>query len=383
MQSLYSLDNYLDKLSLPAIISGFSVIVVYNLYLWHRDKQILKQRADLPSLPSLEQWPRLPLVSALVAAWNEADYIQAHIESFQRMRYPNKELVLVAGGQDDTLALAKQYTKKDVLILEQLPGEGKQRALRRGLEHIDGDIVYFTDADCLFDEDSFESTVYPLVCGAEAAVSGTSRPSLCQFQHPFIASQAASQLYGAYHSPVYAPGLMGRNCAITRSALASSGALDARAPTGTDYVLAKILTRAGVRIRQVPESQVVSKFPTSFTAYFRQQLRWMWNVWDFGRRLGAPAESSKMVRNAAVGLGMLSLPALSLFIGPFLLAAWSLFFFSGCLARLRYMDFLSGLHSEVRPSGYFVRVPVYLLLDLAVWASALLYITGVLQRRGW
>jgi hypothetical protein len=77
------------------------------------------------------------------------------------------------------------------------------------------------------------------------------------------------------------------------------------------------------------------------------------------------------------------LPALSVFIGPFLLAAWSLFFFSGCLARLRYMDFLSGLLSQVRPPGYFLRVPMYLLLDLAVWASALLYITGLLHRRGW
>ncbi|NJK33015.1 MAG: glycosyltransferase [Deltaproteobacteria bacterium] len=85
----------------------------------------------------------------LVAAWHEADHIGAHIAAFQALRYPNKELILCAGGADGTCAIAQGCANESIHILEQMPGEGKQRALRRCYAAASGELIYLTDADCL------------------------------------------------------------------------------------------------------------------------------------------------------------------------------------------------------------------------------------------
>ena len=67
----------------------------------------------------------LPKVSVLVAAWNEADIIREHIQSFLGLHYPNKELILCAGGEDGTYRIAREQGHTKVKVLEQQRGEGK------------------------------------------------------------------------------------------------------------------------------------------------------------------------------------------------------------------------------------------------------------------
>src|SRR5687768_5466499 len=89
------------------------------------------------------------VVSILVAAWNEAEHIDDLIASCLRWAYPRKELVLCAGGADDTLRRARRWEGAGVRVLEQLPGEGKQGALERCLREATGEIIVLTDADCV------------------------------------------------------------------------------------------------------------------------------------------------------------------------------------------------------------------------------------------
>src|SRR5262249_44241137 len=184
-------------------------------------------------------------VSVLVAAWNEATNIDRHIQSFLELRYPNKELILCAGGGDSTYQQASRWSNAQVAVLKQQPGEGKQRSLRRCLKRAGGEVIFLTDADCMLSDEAFERTLHPVVCGVEQACSGTHRPFPEQIVKPFVTIQAASQIYSAMHGPAYSAGLSGANCAIERSLLERSGGLNVSATTGTDYVLAKMLTRAG------------------------------------------------------------------------------------------------------------------------------------------
>ena len=132
-------------------------------------------------IPPLEWWPELPLVSVLVAAWNEGERIEQHIQHFLALRYPNKELILCAGGQDGCYEQALAYqSASQVRVFEQQAGEGKQKALHRCLPYTKGSIVFLTDADCLLDDEAFERTLYPVVAGNTQVCTGSSQPHAAQ-----------------------------------------------------------------------------------------------------------------------------------------------------------------------------------------------------------
>ena len=143
-------------------------------------------------LPPPVDWPALPPVSILVAAWNEAARIDGHIESFRALRYPRKELVLCAGGDDGTYERACRHAGPAVIVLRQEPGEGKQRALARAFAETRGEIIFLTDADCLLTDEAFERTLRPVAIGEEQAATGGLRPLDGQLGDSFVFAQADS-----------------------------------------------------------------------------------------------------------------------------------------------------------------------------------------------
>lgn len=360
-----------DRLALPLGLLGLAAVAAHNWRLWQRDKAFLAQRAAPEPLPPLREWPELPLVSVLVAAWNEAANIDRHIESFLALRYPHKELVLCAGGDDGTLERAARRAGRSVKVLRQEPGEGKQRALARALAETRGEIIFLTDADCRLADEPFERTLRPVAAGEEQVATGGSRPFDGQLADPFAFTQAASQLYSAMHGPDYAPGILGRNCAVRRTLLERTAALDAPAPTGTDYVLAKTLAAAGAAIRQAPHSRMPTEYPTTARQYLRQQRRWLRNVVLHGRRFGATDEVRASLRTSLTGVGMLLLP-LGALISPWLAAVWGVMFGQALCARLRYLGFTAAvLGRSARPRDFAWQGPL-LLLDFAAWTGPLI-----------
>ena len=135
---LKSINQTANRHAGKVMLLGLSGVALYNWRTWQKDKPTLASLQEPTALPALESWPRLPKVSVLVAAWNESAHIERHIESFQALRYPHKELVLCAGGTDGTYDMAKKYASEVVKVLEQHPGEGKQRALRKAFPQTDG-----------------------------------------------------------------------------------------------------------------------------------------------------------------------------------------------------------------------------------------------------
>jgi len=174
-----------NSLAIAGAVIGLVGLGYLNWRLWQKDKAVLAHAAGA-SLPPIEGWEHLPKVSVLVAAWNEASEIGKLIESFQSLRYPARELILCAGGQDGTYEKALSLVAPNVIVLEQMPGEGKQRALRRCLRQSDGVVIFLTDADCRLDDACFEATLYPVACGGEQASSGFHRPYPEQITKPFV-----------------------------------------------------------------------------------------------------------------------------------------------------------------------------------------------------
>lgn len=245
-----------------------------------------------PAVPR-STWPPAedaPMLSFLVPAWNASTDIPDFIDCYHSLSYPHKELVLCAGGDDDTFEVARQFLSSGVKVLEQGPREGKQGALRRSFAISEGKLIYLTDIDCRPSDDVVNELLGWLQSGMASVVTGTSRPLDSQLSDPFALTQWAAQRATEPQAPSFTDGLLGRNAALTRAAVEASGSFGTAAPSGTDYTLAKEALRAGFRIHFVPGSSMPTEYPRTFRIYVRKQGRWIRNVFVLGMAYGARRE---------------------------------------------------------------------------------------------
>ena len=362
-------------------LGGLGLVALWNWRAWRHDRALADRlRAEEPEPVELAATPR---VSVLVAAWNEADMIEGHIKSFLALRYPNKELILCAGGSDGTYALARRYAGERVTVLEQQTAEGKQAALRRCLERAMGEIIFLADADSLLDDQPFERVLAPLIDGGEEAATGRFAPLRRQRGNPFVLMQWYVDNFGRARAPNYVEGLIGRNAAIHRSVLDRSGGFSADVATGTDYFLARQLLAAGVRIRYVADSLVETEFVTAIRPYLRQQSRWLRNILVHGRAFGAVHQVRSALAQCLAGtlflLWLLALPV----TGGLGLALWLVVWLHGLLSRYRYIRFGEVTLRQPRRASLYLLAPLYLLLDQVMLFCALLEWLLPARRRRW
>lgn len=383
--TLKQLNSSANRHAGKLLVLGLGAVALHNWRQWQRDKAFLADTGQMEPLPPLDTWPNLPRVSVLVGAWNEASNIERHIHSFLSLRYPHKELVLCAGGTDGTYEIAAKHAHESVKLLQQQPGEGKQRALARSLPQTTGDVIYLTDADCQLDDDSFERTLRDVALGREDVCTGGCRPFPEQLHLTLVVSRAASDLrmYSESSAPLYLPGLLGRNCAIARKRLESSGEFSQPAPTGTDYVLAKQLTGSGARIRQVRESQIATEYPTTISAHVRQQRRWLRNVAWYGRQYGATDDVVASLRTSAFSAALLMGPIFAVALGELTGTVWLLAYLHVVVSRVRYMRFFE-LKTETRlaPEHYLAQ-SVVPMLDFVAWTLPLTDYFSAKRRNSW
>ena len=288
-------------------LGTIGVSVWHNWRAWRRAG---RSDSGQEGRPGVEDWSEWPRVSALVAAWNEAGTIARHIQSFNKLDYPARQLVICAGGSDGTFEKASRLGGDDVIVLEQHAGEGKQRALQRCLEASDAEIIMLTDADCLFSELAFRRLIHPIARGEADVVTGYRLPLPEQresgFTRPQWLAEAASE--GARH---HVNGLWGGNCAIRREAIEQTGIFLERAATGTDYVQARTLLNGGYKIEWIPNSRVETRYPTDVSSYLRTWRRWIKNILIHGPRLGDWRGTSETLVAVSLAAGTLLTPLLA------------------------------------------------------------------------
>jgi glycosyltransferase involved in cell wall biosynthesis len=127
------------------LIAGFAWSIK-NVPLFHEEAKGLSD--------DLEHWPR---ISVIVPACNEAEHIEAAIQSLLEQDYPNLEIVAINDrSTDNTGKLLNQIAEHDprmqVLHIDNLPEGwlGKVNALHQGVKRATGEWLLFSDADIYF-----------------------------------------------------------------------------------------------------------------------------------------------------------------------------------------------------------------------------------------
>jgi len=122
--------------------------------------------ATLPHLPS----PRTPFVSVIVCSYNGGRTLAACLDSLGKLNYPAYEIILVDDGStDDTAYVTAQFP--EVHYIHQ-SNHGLSHARNTGAAAAKGEVLAYTDSDCMADADWLCYLIGTLLSGDYAGVGG-------------------------------------------------------------------------------------------------------------------------------------------------------------------------------------------------------------------
>jgi glycosyltransferase involved in cell wall biosynthesis len=126
--------------------------------------------ADSESMSSKIKLPRYPKVSVIVCSYNGAKTLDRCLESLKRLEYPNYEVILVDdGSKDNTQEIAARHPW---IINVRQENSGLSAARNVGAQRATGEVLAYTDSDCMADPEWLYFMVGTLLSGNYAGVGG-------------------------------------------------------------------------------------------------------------------------------------------------------------------------------------------------------------------
>jgi GT2 family glycosyltransferase len=213
-----------------------------------------------------------PMISVVVCAFNAERTMEACLESLWDLPYPRYEVIVVNDGSTDgTLEIARRYEGGRLRIIDQ-QNLGLSAARNVGTAAARGEIVAFTDSDCVVDPDWLTYLAYKLRDGF-VAVGG---PNLPPPENGLVPSVVAVSPGGPTHVLLdddLAEHIPGCNMAFRKSALEEIHGFDpVYTSAGDDVDLCWRLQNAGYPIGFSPVALVWHFRRHTVRAYLKQQM---------------------------------------------------------------------------------------------------------------
>jgi glycosyltransferase involved in cell wall biosynthesis len=174
-----------------------------------------------PLPPPLSRYPR---VSVVVCSYNSERTMEACLASLEVLNYPDYEVIVVNDGSTDrTLEIAERFPY--CRIISQ-PNKGLSVARNVGAEAATGEIVAYTDSDCVADPDWLTYLVGKMEASGLAACGG---PNFPPPEDSLVPAAVAVSPGGPTHvliSDEVAEHIAGCNMAFRRDVLLELGGFD-------------------------------------------------------------------------------------------------------------------------------------------------------------
>src|SRR5438067_857357 len=133
------------------------------------DEVAARYKGPLP--PAL---PRYPRVSVVVCAYTAERTMEPCLASLETLNYPDYEVIVVNdGSKDRTLEIAERFPYCRIISQE---NKGLSAARNVGAEAATGEIVAYTDSDCVADPDWLTYLIATMEAGDLAACGGPNFP---------------------------------------------------------------------------------------------------------------------------------------------------------------------------------------------------------------
>ncbi|MFF3610671.1 glycosyltransferase [Streptomyces sp. NPDC002580] len=285
--------------------------IAYSRYDDPSVRTLRRRPKDLASFPSL---PAVPKVSFLLAVKDEVDFIEGCVRSMAGSDYPDLEIIVIDDlSEDGTREILDRLAQELGIVLLKLEKNlGKKHALVEGAALATGDVLAFTDSDCVIAPDALRKCVQALVDHPElGAVSGHCRALNVDetiftkaqdvwYEGQFRVAKAAESVFGSV-TCVSGPMAVFRRDAVYNYFPAWAGDRFLGAPFRfatdrqlTGYVLGQLWVGKRLkkqyadspfitaqdyperkwRIGYVESAKVWTNVPEHFGPFMKQQVRW-------------------------------------------------------------------------------------------------------------
>ena len=214
--------------------------------------------------------PRAPFVSVIVCSYNGGRTLAACLDSLSKLTYPDYEVILVDDGStDDTAYTATQFPQ--VRYIHQ-SNHGLSHARNTGAAAARGEVLAYTDSDCMADVDWLYYLIGTLVSGDYAGVGG---PNVTPPAQNWVQACVAAAPGGPSHvllTDTVAEHIPGCNMAFYRWAFESVGGFDAEYhKAGDDVDFCWRIQQAGWVIAFSPPAIVWHYRRFTLRAFLKQQ----------------------------------------------------------------------------------------------------------------
>jgi GT2 family glycosyltransferase len=214
--------------------------------------------------------PRYPRVSVVVCSYNSERTMEACLASLEALDYPDYEVIVVNDGSTDrTLEISERFPF--CRIISQ-PNKGLSVARNVGAEAATGEIVAYTDSDCVADPDWLTYLVAKMEASGLAACGG---PNFPPPEDSLVPAAVAVSPGGPTHvliSDEVAEHIAGCNMAFRRDVLMALGGFDpVYRAAGDDVDICWRFQDAGHAIGFSPAAIVWHFRRNTVGAYIRQQ----------------------------------------------------------------------------------------------------------------
>lgn len=225
---------------------------------------------ELPTTLSAPTDAELPRISVLVCTRNGAMTLAACLEALGRQTHPDYEVIVIDdGSMDATVQIAQRFPF--VRCISQ-PGSGLSVARNRGAQEATGEILAYTDDDCIPHSDWLLRIGLALDDSSWVAAGGPNIPPAPRNSMETLVASSPGAPTHVLLNDEEAEHLPGCNLCIRKSALLGIGGFHPDFTTaGDDVDICWRLREAGGRLRFVPGAMVWHHRRFTARAYLRQQ----------------------------------------------------------------------------------------------------------------
>lgn len=210
-----------------------------------------------------------PLVSFMVTAWNAEQHVPGFLASYKKLDYPNKELFLCLGGEDEGLGLAEEMATPTINVFRRYAEDTEQQALGYCLARSKGEIIYLMSVESRPDNKTVAAVLNRIFDKNAETVSGTARP--LETDNLLAQSFWAAEQANLRQNNSVLPQLSRHNTALTREALVKAGSFNVVTKLSPEDNMLRQLQQKNTDIHYLPSSAMPTAFPEHFSAFVNRQ----------------------------------------------------------------------------------------------------------------
>lgn len=214
--------------------------------------------------------PKTPMVSVVICAYNAERTMRPCLESLRKLDYPEYEVVIVDdGSRDRTAEIAMDFPE---FRLIRQPNKGLSVARNVGLHAARGEIIAYTDSDCVVDPHWLTLMVRAM---SEKGLDGCGGPNYAPHEEGWVEACCAASPGAPCHvltAEDAAEHLAGCNMIYTKAALLKVGGFDPQfTAAGDDVDMCWRILDSGMRLGFCPAAFVWHFRRNTIKAYYGQQ----------------------------------------------------------------------------------------------------------------